>query len=738
MSRVLSLVAPLPLRTAMFALILWSMSSQDQVLGQGIVVHSIPAESETNWSKPSFWETIDGQPVESSWEFADGEIRLARPRGGAGSLLSGPLPSNFELSWQWKIEAKTNTGLKYRVRKFGNRWLGVEYQIIDDSPSDTGKGSTASIYDLVGPSSAKPLNAIGQWNTSRVVAIGNRLEHYLNGKLVTSARTKGPVWDSRFAVSKFWGADGFGAPASGQESLFDRIMLTDHGGKAVYRDFKFVVHDSASDPEHVESKPPFLGNAIRNSWADQHSIVIWTRTTQRPNFVNEGPDFVALNKNEQPDFSENGDHSKLLTVQLPSELQGTEPKAALDQMLGACPGVPGQVRLSYFPTGQRKAIQSTPWITTTADRDFTAQWRLEDLKPGRDYAAVVEARPIGSIDPTAVTRGRFRTAPLADRASEITFCMTTCHDFIRRDNGLKGHKIYPSMAKIEPDFVVHAGDIEYYDKERPWAWTIDLMRFKWGRIFALPDNRDFYRQTSSYFLKDDHDTLKNDCWAGQTFGAVTFEQGVKLFNEEQFPSHTPRYKTVRWGRDLQIWLLEGRDYRSPNNMPDGPDKTILGREQKDWLRRTLKASDARFKLIFSPTPIVGPDRKNKKDNHANEIFVHEGDELRAELTRHDGVIVLCGDRHWQYASVDASTSLWEFGCGPGSQKHQFGWKKGDRRPIHRFLRVAGGFLTGEISYNDDEQKGPRLTIRHRKVSGEPVSEFTFPPSPQIEQDSAEP
>ena len=40
------------------------------------------------------------------------------------------------------------------------------------------------------------------------------------------------------------------------------------------------------------------------------------------------------------------------------------------------------------------------------------------------------------------------------------------------------------------------------------------------------------------------------------------------------------YRTFRWGKDLQIWLVEGRDFRSPNNMPDGPDKTIWGAEQK--------------------------------------------------------------------------------------------------------------------------------------------------------------
>ena len=89
------------------------------------------------------------------------------------------------------------------------------------------------------------------------------------------------------------------------------------------------------------------------------------------------------------------------------------------------------------------------------------------------------------------------------------------------------------------------------------------------------------------------------------------------------------------------------------------------------------------------------------------------------------MIVFCGDRHWQYASIDKSTGLWEFGCGPGSAKHQLGWKRGDKRPVHQFLRVEGGFLSGELEYHGKDQK-PQLMIRHHSVTGEQVSQFDFP------------
>lgn len=694
-----------------FCLILLAAMSARPLFSQA-VIRTVPVEPETDWHKVGFWETADGRPAEDSWEFADSEVRLVKPRGGNGSLISGPLPSHFELSWQWKVETKTNTGLKYRLRKFGGRWLGVEYQIIDEGENAAGKGSTASIYDLIEPSADKSLRPAGQWNDARVVAIGNRLEHYLNGTLVASTMTTGPKWDHAIAVSKFYGADGFG---NAGES--DRIMLTDHGGRASYRNFKFVAHRAPDVVEPADPGPPYLGNAMRNSWADQNSIVLWTRTTARPDMITDGPRFIEISKGASSKLASKRDEKTLHRAQIPAG-------AKLEEMFGACPGAAGEVRLTYFPKLQRKAMKSTPWRSTSAESDFTTQWRLEGLKPGKEYAAVIETRPIGGGPLTAVIRGGFTTAPPVGNQKDLRFCVTTCHDFIRRDDGLAGHKIYPSMTTMRPDFVVHAGDIEYYDKPDPWAVTIPLMRFKWGRIFALPSNRAFYQKTTSYFLKDDHDTLKNDCWAGQMYGAVSFEQGVRLFNEEQFPSLSPRYQTVRWGRDLQVWFLEGRDYRSPNNMPDGPDKTILGDTQKQWLFDTLEKSDAKFKLIFSPTPVVGPDRANKKDNHANEIFVHEGNEIRERLGKIENLIVLCGDRHWQYASVDSENGVWEFGCGPGSEKHQLGWKKGDERPTHRFLRVAGGFLSGELTYGKKVES--TLTLRHHKVTGEEVSRFEFP------------
>ncbi len=39
-----------------------------------------------------------------------------------------------------------------------------------------------------------------------------------------------------------------------------------------------------------------------------------------------------------------------------------------------------------------------------------------------------------------------------------------------------------------------------------------------------------------------------------------------------------------------------------------------------------------------------------KDNHANAVFQHEGDEIRSFLNQFDNLYICNGDKHWQYVT----------------------------------------------------------------------------------------
>lgn len=431
-----------------------------------------------------------------------------------------------------------------------------------------------------------------------------------------------------------------------------------------------------------------MANGIKIGEARQDSAIVWTRLTRNPERNISGLAFT--------------------------EERTTVPAGrTLDDMEGSVPGIAGEVRVVYWPQGAKDKRQETGWEAVDPVADFTRQIAISGLTAGMRYEIEVQGRSGSAGEASCRVTGGFRTPPDPGAAAKVTFVAVTCQEYPRRDDPQNGHKIYSVMGKMEPDFFVHTGDIEYYDKPYPFAKSAELARFKWNRIFAMPFQREFHTHVSSYFMKDDHDTLKNDCWPGQTYGKLTWEQGLAIFRE-QVPMGRDTYRTFRWGKDLQVWLVEGRDFRSPNTQPDGSAKTIWGAKQKLWFYDTVRASDATFKILLSSTPVVGPDRENKNDNYANKGFSYEGSEIRKFLGGQTNMYVVCGDRHWQYASVDPVTGVREFGTGPSSDQHAEGFSLSMRQSMHRYLRIKGGFLAVTVERAEGK---PTIIFQHYGTDG---------------------
>jgi alkaline phosphatase D len=371
----------------------------------------------------------------------------------------------------------------------------------------------------------------------------------------------------------------------------------------------------------------------------------------------------------------------------------------------------------YGPVSGGTPPLATEWQSVLAISDHTRQFVLEGLQPGTQYRVRVEARPPGSDGLTSLSQGFFRTAPLASVAARVVFTVITGQKYDKLDDSKNGFKIYPAMTAMNPDFLVHTGDIVYYDRFDLFADNINVARTHWHRMYSLPNLRDFHNQFNSYFMKDDHDLVANDCWPGAVYRGFTFEQGQAVFLE-QVPMSNSTYRTFRWGKDVQIWLTEGRDFRSANPDPDGPDKTIWGATQKAWFKDTVRASDATFRILINATPIVGPDRATKNDSHANSGFQYESREIREFISQQKNMILLCGDRHWQYVSEGPEFGVREYSCGPTSDKHAGGTLP-IKTKMHRFMRVKGGFLSVIV-----ERVGgvPMAFIRHHDVEGKVVNE----------------
>ena len=406
---------------------------------------------------------------------------------------------------------------------------------------------------------------------------------------------------------------------------------------------------------------------------------------------------------------------------------------------GDVPGAPGVVRFEYADNGQFQRSRLTPWDSTRAESDYIVKAVLGDLRPATRYYY----RVLYGVDRKNTRTGTtcsFRTLQGPTGTDAVSFVVVTGMNYSRlhgRNRAEKGPRPdraagYPALKTLigmDLDFFVGTGDNVYYDGKVFLAKTLPDLRRKWHEQFVQSRYVELFRNVPTYWEKDDHDHRYNDCdrtgdrKPSSELGIATFREQVPVVDPADIEAKT--YRTYRVNRDFQVWLVEGRDYRSPNRMADGPDKTLWGAEQLAWVKATLLESDATFRLLISPTPLVGPDDAYKIDNHTNHKgFRHEGRAFFKWVVEHnlhqEGFYTLCGDRHWQYHSKDP-LGIEEFSCGAlVDENARLGRKPGDPKStdpdaeVEQFYtqsKPSGGFL--------------RVTVGPGKETGTGSARFTF-------------
>ncbi len=420
-------------------------------------------------------------------------------------------------------------------------------------------------------------------------------------------------------------------------------------------------------------------------------------------------------------------------------------RLTLAAQLDAEGDLPGAEGVACFECGTQEDFsdaQRTPFQRATEKHDFIVRAELNGLKPNTTYLY----RPVyGATQATtqAGPSGSFKT--LSGRAIDTTvrFIVGSCMNYNKFMHGKLGRASGPvsatdedkrlgfpafeAMLKLHPDFFVGTGDIVYYDNPLRVAKTIPQLRQCWHEQFRFPRMIEFFRNVPAYWSKDDHDFRFDD--SDNTTNRLPLPQtGINIFRE-QLPmmtvdSNQPTYRTHRVSQDLQIWLTEGRDYRSPNEMADGPDKSLWGPVQREWLKTTLQASNAKWKVLISPTPMVGPDDARKIDNHADlNGYRHEADAFFAWLNENKigPLFIICGDRHWQYHSIHPS-GIEEFACGAlNDENARMGVAPGDKkgsdpqalvRQLYTSPTPKGGFVQvtagAELVFEHFDSRGNRL------------------------------
>lgn len=417
----------------------------------------------------------------------------------------------------------------------------------------------------------------------------------------------------------------------------------------------------------------------------------------------------------------------------------TIPGPSLDAS-GDLPGAEGVACFEWSRNADFSSANRTSWIKALPESDFIVRSRIEGLQPDTLYYYRLRYGATEAQAKSGQLRS-FRTlAPNNDRRT-LSFCIGNCMHYYSFMSGhpngggpvtatpedkALGFPAFAAMLKLKPDFYIGAGDTVYYDHplSSP-AKTQSELRRKWHEEFRFPRMVEFFASTPAYWMKDDHDfryddsDLTGDQNPSPALGIATFREQLPILPAGD--STSPGYRTHRIHPAVQLWFLEGRDYRSPNTMADGPDKTIWGNKQLEWLERTLLESDAIWKIIITPTPVVGPDRANKTDNMTNPRgFRHEADEFLAWLVEHKltNVLFICGDRHWQYHSIHP-LGFEEFSMGALNDENSIlGVKPGDKnstdpdglvRQPFLYQEPSGGFL--HVTVNGAKKTESTLKIQ---------------------------
>lgn len=180
------------------------------------------------------------------WKIDDGAIKtvpsgryvvLPDPKVQGVELITEKKFTDYDLSWEWRIAPGGNNGIKFMVTEDRPQAPGPEYQMLDDA-GDAHRAwrgevhRTAAFYDVVPPAADKPMKKPGEWNVSRIVVEGNRVEHWLNSKKVLTYELGSEQVKAGLQRSKFKDEPGFG------EKITGHILLTYQPHECWYRNIK--------------------------------------------------------------------------------------------------------------------------------------------------------------------------------------------------------------------------------------------------------------------------------------------------------------------------------------------------------------------------------------------------------------------------------------------------------------------------------------------------------------------
>jgi alkaline phosphatase D len=302
------------------------------------------------------------------------------------------------------------------------------------------------------------------------------------------------------------------------------------------------------------------------------------------------------------------------------------------------------VAVHYGKDPSLSQFATTSSFNVREESDFTASIVLQNLQANSPYyyRAVVEGRKPGPI-------ARFVTAPSPDDFAKVTFCFSG-----DTRESYKPFTVMDAVRAQQPNFFLHLGDTIYADRGGS-ARTLSEFWAKYRANRADPFSQLLLSETSVYVTWDDHE-VEDNYLPGNPLAPTGRRAFLDYWPIRRDTLESERiYRSFRWGKALELFILDARQYRDPAN------GTMLGRQQKEWLFSGLATSTALFKFIATSVPLEGggSDRWDGFPKERREILRYIGEK------KIHGVVFLSADLHCAaIARIAKSNGLKDITAGP--------------------------------------------------------------------------
>lgn len=142
----------------------------------------------TNVALPPSWKAEGGNIITDGTE--------------ATHLRSVHKFANFDFRFAYRNDGDGGFLYRFNLNETSPWYTGVEFQIFDDHDNcKTCAGAAVDLYNPV-PLIYRPFST-GEWNHARIVAVGDSVEHWLNGTLVVGYRYHTQDFWTRFDAGRW-------------------------------------------------------------------------------------------------------------------------------------------------------------------------------------------------------------------------------------------------------------------------------------------------------------------------------------------------------------------------------------------------------------------------------------------------------------------------------------------------------------------------------------------------------